>query len=117
MKLKEYSHMKEKNVPNVLWIIINLVSSNLMTEKQELPHSFSSLRFNVGVARRCFSWSSVSDDFYFRLVFFLVILLALSFSCLILSISFLCSSVSEALFALSFSFLSERFFFVMVKLI
>ena len=30
----------------------------------------------------------------------------------ILSISFLCYSVSEALFTLSFSFLSERFFFV-----
>ena len=31
---------------------------------------------------------------------------------LILSLSFLCSSVSEALFTLSFSYLSERFFFV-----
>ena len=30
----------------------------------------------------------------------------------ILSLSFLCSSVSEALFTLSFSFLSEHFFFV-----
>ena len=30
----------------------------------------------------------------------------------ILSLSFLCASVSEALFTLSFSFLSERFFFV-----
>ena len=35
----------------------------------------------------------------------------------ILSLSFLCSSVSEALFILSFSFLSERFFFVMIKLL
>ena len=35
----------------------------------------------------------------------------------ILSLSFLCSSVSEALFTLSFSFLSERFFFVMIKLL
>ena len=33
----------------------------------------------------------------------------------ILSLSFLCSSVSEALFALSFSFRSERFFFVHAK--
>ena len=33
----------------------------------------------------------------------------------ILSLSFLCSSVSEALFTLSFSFLSERFFFLMIK--
>ena len=30
----------------------------------------------------------------------------------ILSLSFLCSSVAEALFTLSFSYLSERFFFV-----
>ena len=30
----------------------------------------------------------------------------------ILSLSFLCSSVSEALFTLRFSYLSERFFFV-----
>ena len=36
-------------------------------------------------------------------------LLTLSFSHLILILSFLCSSVSEALFALSFSFLSECF--------
>ena len=35
----------------------------------------------------------------------------------ILSLSFLCSSVSEALFALNFSFLSERFFFVIIKLL
>ena len=35
----------------------------------------------------------------------------------ILSLSFLCSSISEALFTLSFSFLSERFFFVMLKLL
>ena len=38
-------------------------------------------------------------------------LLALSFLRLILSLSFLCSSVSEALFALSFSFLSEHCIF------
>ena len=35
----------------------------------------------------------------------------------ILSLFFLCSSVSEALFTLSFSFLSERFFFVVIKLL
>ena len=35
----------------------------------------------------------------------------------ILSLSFLCSSVSESLFTLSFSFLCERFFFVMLKLL
>ena len=35
----------------------------------------------------------------------------------ILSLYFLCSPVSEALFTLSFSFLSERFFFVVIKLL
>ena len=64
-----------------------------------LSNSLSSPCFNLlRVARRCFSWFSV----------FL-------FSRLILSLSFHCSSVSEALFALSFSFLSERFFFVHAK--
>ena len=67
------------------------------------------------MARHCFSWSSVSDDLFFSFCSCLVLLLALSFSCLILSLSFLCSSVTEALFALSFSFLSERFFFVHAK--
>ena len=38
-----------------------------------------------------------------------------SFSRLILSLSFLCSSVYETLFALSFSFLSERFSSVHAK--
>ena len=57
-----------------------------------LSNSLSSPRFNLfRVARRCFLWFSV----------FL-------FSRLIFSLSFLYSSVSE-LFALSFSFLSERF--------
>ena len=77
-----------------------------------LFNSFPSPRFNLlRVARRCFSWSSVSDDLFFSSCSFLVLLLALSFSRLILSLSILCSSVSEALFALSFSFLSERLFF------
>ena len=61
------------------------------------------------LARRCFSWSSVSDDLFFYFCSFLVLLLALSYSRLILSLSLLCSSV--ALFALSFSFLSNRCFF------
>ena len=59
-----------------------------------LSKSLLSTRFNLlRVARRCFLWFSV-------------------FLCsrLILSLSFLYSSVSEALFALSFSFLSERCF-------
>ena len=59
-----------------------------------LYKSLSSACFNLlRVASRCFLWFSV-------------------FLCLrlILSLSFLYSSVSEALFALSFSFLSERCF-------
>ena len=64
-----------------------------------LFNSLSSPNFNLlRVARRCFSWFSI-----------------FSFSRLIFSLSFLCSSVSEALFALSFSFLSECFFFVHAK--
>ena len=64
-----------------------------------LFNSFLSPRFNLlRLARHCFSWF-----FYFLI------------SRLILSLSFLCSSVSEALFALSFSFLSERFFFIHAK--
>ena len=68
-----------------------------------LTNSFSSPHFNLlGVARRCFSWSSVSDDLFFSSCNILVILLALSFLRPILNLSILCSSVSEALFALSF---------------
>ena len=64
-----------------------------------LFNSLSSPRFNLlRVARRCFSWFSI-----------------FSFSCLIFSLSLICSSVSEALFALSFSFLSEHFFLVHAK--
>ena len=76
-----------------------------------LETTFSSLRFLINslsspcfnhlrVARHCFSWFSI-----------------FSFSRLILSLSFLCSSVSEALFALTFSFLSECFFSSMLKLL
>ena len=80
-----------------------------------LSNSFSSPRFNLlRVSRCCFSWSSVSDNHFFSSCIFLVLLLALSFSCLILSHSFLCSSVSEALFTLSFSFLSEKFCFLLL---
>ena len=65
-----------------------------------LSNSFSSPRFNLlRVARLCFSWSSVSDDLFFSSCSFFVLLLALSFSRPILSLSFLLSSVSEALFA------------------
>ena len=45
-----------------------------------LSNSLSSHRFNLlRVARRCFSWSSVSDDLFFSSCSFWVILLALSF--------------------------------------
>ena len=65
-----------------------------------LFNSLSSARFNLlRVARRCFSCFSL----------FL-------FSRLILSLSLICYSVSEALLALSFSFLSEYFFLVLLKL-
>ena len=67
------------------------------------------------VARRYFSKSSVSDDLFFSPCRFLVLLLALSFMRLILSLSFLCCSVSEALFALSYSFLGECCFYVHAK--
>ena len=82
---------------------------------READNNFSSPRFNLlRVARRCFSWSSVSDDLFFSSCSFLVLLLSLSFSHVIVSLSFLCSSISEALFALSFSFLSERLMLLFV---
>ena len=60
-----------------------------------LSNSFSSPRFNLlRVARRCFSWSSVSDDLFFPSCSFLVLLLALAFSRL--SSAFL-SSVLQSL--------------------
>ena len=65
-----------------------------------LFNSLLSPRYILRVARRCFSWFSI-----------------FSFSRFILSHSFLHSSVPEALFALSFSFPSERFFFIMLKLL
>ena len=92
-----------------------LLSSSVSTANLSclLATTFSSLRstsphFNLlRVARRSFLYSSAYGDLFFPLV----LLLALSFSRLILSLSFLCSSDSEVLLALSFSFLSERFFF------
>ena len=88
---------------------ILLSSSVSMANLTRLPATtFSSLRFLFNalsspcfnllrVAKRCLSWFSI-----------------FSFSRLILSLSFICSSVSEAL-ALSFSILSERFFLVHAK--
>ena len=83
-----------------------------------LSNSLSSPRFNLlKVARRCCLLSYVSDDLFFSSCSPFVLLLALPFSRLILSLSLLCSSVSEDLFALSFSFISELLllFFVHAK--
>ena len=84
-----------------------LFASDTISCLSFLSNSFSSPRFNLlRVVRRCFSWSSVSDDLFFPLVVF-VLLLVQSFSCLIFSLSFLCSSVSEARFALSLFLISK----------
>ena len=91
-----------------------LLSSSVSTANLRclLATTFSSLRstsprfYLLIVARRSISYLSVSGDLFFPLV----LLLALSFSRLILSPSFLCSSVSGVLLTLSFSFLSELFF-------
>ena len=73
-----------------------------------LATTFSSLRF-------LFNFTSLqsfeSGQALFLVVFYFLIFGVLSS---ILSLSFLCSSVSEALFTLSFSFQSESFFFVMI---
>ena len=74
--------------------------STIFSSLRFLSNSLSSPRLNLlRVAWHCFLY-------FFPL-----------FLCLILSLSFLYSSVSEALFALSFSFLSERFFSSMLKLL
>ena len=78
-----------------------ILSCLLVTTYTILKYLFnsSSPRFNIfRVPRRCLSWFSI-----------------FSFSRLILSLSFLCSSVSEAMLTLSLSFLSERSFFVHAK--
>ena len=112
------------SIPNLSRLVATIFSSlallsffvstaNLATTFSSLSflsNSFSSPLFNLlRVARRCFSWSSVSDDLLFSSCSFWVILLALSFSRPIrLGLGpqpfFICSSVSEALLALSFSF-------------
>ena len=90
--------------------LVLLSSSVSMANLSCFPAStFSSLRFLFNslstpyfnllrVSKCCFSWFSI-----------------FSFSRLILSLSFICSSVSEALFALSFSFLSECYLLVHAK--
>ena len=89
-----------------------LLSSSVSTANLSclLATTFSSLRF-------LFSFTSLqsfeSGQALFPVVFYFLIFASYS----ILSLSFLCSSLSEALFAISFSFLSECFFFVMLKLL
>ena len=80
-----------------------------------ISYSFSSRPFNLlRVARHCFSWCSVSDDLYFSSCSFLVLYLFRILSSAFLS-SVLSSSVSEALFALNFSFLREPCFFFLAS--
>ena len=86
-------------------VSIDNLSSLLVTTFSSLrllSNSLSSPRFHLLiVARRRFSWLSVF--LFSRLI--------------LISISFLFSSVSEALFVLSFSFLGECYFSSMLKLL
>ena len=88
-----------------------LLSSSVSTANLSylLATTFSSLRFLVNF--------TLLQSFESGQALFLVVLSIFSFSRLILSLSFLWSSVSVTLFASSFSFLSERFFFVMLKVL
>ena len=72
-----------------------------------LAATFSSLRF-------LFNFTSL-QSFENGQALFLVVFYFFRVLSSIFSLSFLCSSFSEALFTLSFAFLSERFFFVMIK--
>ena len=100
-----FAHLSSSvNTANLSCLLVTTFSS-----LRFLSNSFSSPRFNLlRVARRCFSWSSVSDTLFFS------------------SYSFFCSPTCSiffasypqpffplffSLFALSFSFLSERCFF------
>ena len=95
---------------------LSCVLATTVTSLSFLSNSLSSPRFNnLTAARCCLSWSFVSDDLFFPTSVFFCSPFVLSFSRLILRLSFLYSAVSEALFALSFSFLSECFFFVRAK--
>ena len=90
---------------------LSCMLANTFSSLSFLSNSFSSPRFNLLRVARCwFLWSSFFDDFLFSSCTFLVLLLALAISHHILSLSFLGCSVSEALLASSFSFLSECFF-------
>ena len=116
------SHLVAASLSSLALLSSSVSTANLLattfSRLSFLSNLFSSPRFNLlRVARCCFSWSSDSADLFFSSCSFLVLLLALSFSHLTLSLSFLFSSVSEALFPLSFSSLSERLllFFIHAK--
>ena len=72
---------------------LSCLLATIFSSLRLLSNSFSSPRFNLlRVGRRCFSWSSVSDDLFFSsCTFFGSPSCSIFFSCLILSLSFLCS--------------------------
>ena len=87
-----------EKLPVLFFFLLSVATANLSCL---LETTFSSLRFLFNFTSLQ-SFESGQRGFLF------------SFSGVILNPqpSFLCSSVSEALFTLSFSYLSERFFFV-----
>ena len=75
-----------------------LLATILFSVLSFFSNSLSSPRFNLlRVTWLCFSWPSFYDPFFSYSIFG-----SPSCSCIILSLSFLCSSISEAPFALSF---------------
>ena len=90
------ANFSEKLPVLFFFLLLSVATANLSCL---LETTFSSLRFLFNFTSLQ-SFESGQRGFLF------------SFSGVILSFSFLCSSVSEALFTLSFSYLSERFFFV-----
>ena len=67
-----------KSTPVLLFFLLSVSTDNIscllattFSSLIFLSNSFSSPHFNLSrVARRCFSWSSVSDDLFFPLVLF-----------------------------------------------
>ena len=90
------ANFSEKLPVLFFFLLLSVATANLSCL---LETTFSSLRFLFNFTSLQ-SFESGQRGFLF------------SFSGVILSLSFLCSSLSEALFTLSFSYLSERFFFV-----
>ena len=94
---------------------LSCLLATTFTSHSFLSNSFSSPRFNLlRVARCCFRGLLFLTTFSFHLVVVVFSFLLCLFgvlSCL----SLLCFSVSEALFALSFSFLSEHLLFFLAS--